>query len=226
MYGDSAVLLTALDDSEAARSERVQRLARRLLSRPVPGLLDVIQAFDTLLVELDCVVVTPPELVASMVYLLSTPDEAAPKSRLFEVPVVYGGAFGPDLVDAARDLDWSASELAAHHQQHVHTIACVVSPPGAPMSRLPGLPAPVPRLLSPRPRVPAGSVALAGQTATIYATGSPGGWRIIGRTPARLFEPNEAPPVRFYPGDRLKFVPINPEAWTDHGDRALEPCVV
>ena len=124
-----------------------------------------------------------------------------------EIPVCY--ADGPDLADVARETGMPVDEVVALHSGAEYTVAMVGFAPGFPY--LVGLPEAlrVPRLATPRNRVEAGAVAIAGEQAGIYPCASPGGWRVLGRTGVRLFDPMRAHAVaRLMPGDRVRFVPV------------------
>ena len=131
---------------------------------------------------------------------------AAPPGRLVEVPVRYGGEFGPDLDDVARHAGLTADEVVRLHAGAEYAVYMVGFSPGFPY--LAGLPErlAMPRLDSPRQAVPIGSVGIGGRQTGIYPVESPGGWRIIGRTSLRLFTPEADPPTLFQLGDRVRFV--------------------
>jgi KipI family sensor histidine kinase inhibitor len=133
-------------------------------------------------------------------------DESFSEREVVSVAVEFGGENGPDLAAVARETGLAESEVLARLCGAVLTVAFVGFSPGFPY--LIGLPREleVPRLASPRPRVPAGSVAIAGPFAGIYPSATPGGWRLLGRTALPLFDPAADPPARLAPGDRLRFV--------------------
>jgi KipI family sensor histidine kinase inhibitor len=126
----------------------------------------------------------------------------APQGPLVEVPVVYDG---PDLEDVAARWGCSADEVATRHQATSFVAAFCGFAPG--FAYLSGLDVQTPRLATPRTRVPAGSVALAGSWCGVYPTQSPGGWRIIGRTNAVLWDATRSQPALLAPGTRVRFVP-------------------
>ncbi|WP_246120480.1 5-oxoprolinase subunit PxpB [Cohnella terricola] len=128
--------------------------------------------------------------------------------REVELPVVYGGEHGPDLADCAIRSEMTAEQFAAKHSEVVYTVDAMGFAPGFPY--LSGLPDGLtqPRHASPRLKVPAGSVGIAGDRTGIYPTDSPGGWQIIGRTAVPLFRPNHERPFLLSQGDRVKFVPV------------------
>jgi KipI family sensor histidine kinase inhibitor len=123
-----------------------------------------------------------------------------------EIPVAYGGANGPDLDAVAELTGHTPDEVVAMHSGAEYLVYFLGFSPGFPY--LGGLPESIaaPRLETPRRRVPAGSVAIGGQQTGVYPIASPGGWRIIGRTPLRLFDPGADPPVLLRMGDHVRFV--------------------
>ncbi len=134
----------------------------------------------------------------------------AAESRLVEIPVRYGGEFGPDLADVARHTGLTPERVVEMHAAAEYLVYFLGFAPG--FAYLGGLPPELatPRLSAPRKRVPAGSVAIGGNQTGVYPIESPGGWRIIGHTDAKLFDPNAAEPVLLRMGDRLRFVPEVP----------------
>ncbi|MBX6350014.1 MAG: 5-oxoprolinase subunit PxpB [Clostridia bacterium] len=132
---------------------------------------------------------------------------AAPPSTVV-IPVLYGGAHGPDLAEVARLLRRTPEEVVRRHSETRYHAFCLGFAPGfAYLGALPEDLA-VPRLPQPRTRVPAGSVAVAGRQTAVYPSESPGGWRILGRTPRLVYRPWEDPPVLIRPGDAVRFEPI------------------
>jgi inhibitor of KinA len=138
---------------------------------------------------------------------------APARERTVEIPVCYGGEFGPDLAGVARRAGLPPDEAAALHAAGAYRVHAIGFMPGFPY--LGGLPAALhsPRRPSPRPRVPAGSVGIGGGQTGVYPVSSPGGWQLIGRTPLRLFQPEAEPPAMLRPGDRVRFRAITEEAF-------------
>ena len=146
--------------------------------------------------------------------LTTTNPRTAPR-RSIEIPVCYDADFALDLESLARETTLRIDDLVALHTgatYHVHFLGFL---PG--FAYMGGVPDPlrVPRHPSPRTRVPAGSVAIAGAQAGIYPSTTPGGWRILGRTPLTVFDPSRNPPSLLQPGDQVRFVRIN-RAQFDH----------
>ena len=143
--------------------------------------------------------------------LPTEPDHTpAAQGRTVEIPVHYGGEHGQDLDSAAAELGLDPQTLIARHTAPLYTVAMLGFAPGFPyLTGLdPGLA--LPRLATPRTRVPAGSVGIGGAQTGIYPRESPGGWRLIGCTPLRLFDPMRSDsPALLAPGDRLRFVAVD-----------------
>lgn len=127
------------------------------------------------------------------------------ESRLVELPICYDGEFGPDLDDVARHAGLSADDVIARHLGSEYLVAMLGFSPGFPYLR--GLPPELatPRRATPRLKIPAGSIGIAGTQTGIYPQATPGGWQLIGRTPATLFALDQTPPALLQPGDRVRF---------------------
>jgi KipI family sensor histidine kinase inhibitor len=132
-------------------------------------------------------------------------DSARLADGIMEIPVCYGGDFGPDLEALAAHTQLEASEVIARHVRAEYRVAMLGFMPGFPY--LLGLDKALhaPRRASPRTRVPAGSVAIGGAQTGIYPRELPGGWQLIGRTPLMLFDAARAPPALLRPGQRVCF---------------------
>ena len=205
--GDRA-LLSEFPGAELAAANRSARaLDRSLRERSFPEVEDSIPAARSLLVLLHPGLGPSAELVSALEAEAETDESsAAPASRDHEITVVYGGEAGPDLARIAGVSGLSERELVAAHSSVVYTVGFLGFVPG--FAYLFGLPAKlaVPRLATPRTRVPAGSVAIGGEFTGIYPRATPGGWSIIGRTDLALFDPTRDPPALLRPGDRVRFL--------------------
>jgi KipI family sensor histidine kinase inhibitor len=208
-----------IDDATNARVHRA--VARIRIDAPA-WLRDLVPAYASLAVFFDPDAVDAQAVERWLDARLAddnfTADDTA--SRCIEIPVVYGGDFGEDLDSAARELGLSPGALAERHAAATYTVAMIGFAPGFPY--LSGLdPAlALPRLATPRTRVPAGSVAIGGAQTGLYPRESPGGWRLIGRTPLRLFDPTRASPSLLAPGDRVRFVAIDAREFARLGAQA------
>jgi inhibitor of KinA len=195
-------------------SAAVQRLEQ---GRPV-GVVDVVPGYASLLVIHDPVAGDPDEVRGWIRERLSrTVTEVAPAGRTVRIPVLYHPRLAPDLEELARDKGLTVEALIALHTGAAYRCCLLGFRPGFPF--LGGLDARLhaPRLATPRVRVPAGSVGIGGQQTGIYPVDSPGGWRIIGRTPLRLFDPGRPDPFLVHPGDTVAFHAIGAEMFQEMG---------
>jgi len=190
-----------------AAHQAVLRMTRCLAG--LRGILNLHPAYTSVLVDFDPRLLTHP-LVAALVrqQWAAHLDEAEPEPRVIEVPVRYGGESGPDLPDVARHTGLSVERVIELHSAAEYLVYFVGFSTFFPY--LGGLPAELatPRLSAPRKHVPLGSVAIGGAQAGIYPLASPGGWRLIGRTPLALFDLNNEPPPLLRMGDHVRFVPM------------------
>jgi antagonist of KipI len=208
LLADDAWLLRLGERIDPAANTRVHRLVASIRAAAPVWLRDLVPGYASLGVFFDPdhgdADTVRRQLAGVATALPDTVGEGV-GGRTVEVPVVYGGEYGPDLDAVARELGMSTEALVERHAAGDYTVAMIGFAPGFPY--LSGLdPAlALPRLATPRTRVPAGSVAIGGAQTGIYPRDSPGGWRILGRTPLRLFDPRRDPPALLAPGDRVHF---------------------
>jgi len=176
-----------------------------LLSQKLPEIEDIIPADGSLLLVLRCGAKASANLLAALAAPL--PHTQGMGGRLHEIAVEYGGEAGPDLPKLAERAGMDVAAYINSHSAVAYTVAFLGFQPGFPYLR--GLPTDLhaPRLASPRVQVAAGSVAIGGTYTGIYPASGPGGWQIIGRTAAVLFDPQRDAPALLMPGDRVRFVP-------------------
>lgn len=188
-----------------ATGEQTLACYQAIISRKISEVEDVIPADGNLLVILR----PGAELSDALWDALAAPEAyTSPiEGRQHLIPVEYGGAAGPDLPELAALAGLDVAAYIERHAEVEYTVTFLGFQPGFPY--LNGLPGELqaPRRASPRVRVEAGSVAIGGRYAGIYPAAGPGGWHIIGRTTAVLFDPQHNPPTLLLPGDRLRFVP-------------------
>jgi KipI family sensor histidine kinase inhibitor len=196
--GDAALLLQAEGLASA--------LAAAIVSQRIAGVLDVVPGASTVLVTTDPGSLDLGEL-AARVLALPLPEAGPGTAALAEFPVVYDG---PDVAEVARLTGLSPGEVIARHAAGDYTVGWLGFSPG--FGYLTGLDpalATVPRLAEPRLRVPAGTVAIAAGLAAVYSSTSPGGWRLLGRTSAVMWDPRRDPPALLAPGMRVRFRPVD-----------------
>ena len=217
-YGDAAVLVHIAGRGRDERWDVAQRLGRSLLAAGVPGLVEVVSTFQDVVVTFDPLVTETAAIRATILGLAGRPGRPRTPRRL-RVPAVYGGEHGPDLAAVADEMSMTPSALVDLHTSADWVVRFTGSPAGAPFMDGPEVPHSVARMREPRARVPAGSVAMSGRQSAIYPATSPGGWRLVGRTPALLFDLDRDPPMPYTAGDLIRFFAVDASAWDDHAHR-------
>jgi inhibitor of KinA len=227
--GDSALRLELGDAIDEATQQRVQAACAALDAALVPGLVEIVPAYTTVTAHYDAAAViaagAPVDDVVGWLALrveqamVRASARSLRKGRTVEISVCYGGEFGPDLARVAAQAKLSPEEVVKRHAAGDYLVCLVGFSPGFPY--LAGL-APelaTPRLARPRAQVPAGSVGIAGAQTGVYPLATPGGWNLIGRTPLKLFCPDQTPPVLLQAGDRVKFRAIDADAFAREAKR-------
>lgn len=209
--GDRGLLIEFEESISPEIHRKVRALSQAIEGAGIVGAREVIPAYRSMLVNYDPRETSMDDLCLRIRELETKPDELdVSKSRRVRVPVCYGGDLGPDLTYVARQNGLTEDDVVAIHSGATYLVYMVGFLPGFPY--LGGMSDKIatPRLQEPRTRTPAGSVGIAGAQTGIYPIESPGGWRIIGRTPIELFVAHEVPPARLLMGDCVEFVPISP----------------
>jgi inhibitor of KinA len=204
--------------------EEINRTARSvadyLMAHPIEGVVDIVPAFTSVAVHYrpealtDSTTRDPPHrrlrrrIEAILAQGVARPSDVP---RVVEVPVCYGGDFGPDLAEVAAACGLPPEQVIELHGASPHVVYMLGFAPGFPY--LGGLDPrlAMPRRATPRTRIPAGTVAIAREQTAIYSLETPGGWNLIGRTPLKLFTPQASPPCLLQLGDSVRFVPISLE---------------
>jgi inhibitor of KinA len=216
--GDHAITISLGESIDEGTHRLVRAVSALLDARPPQGLVDQVPAFVSVAIHYDPALV-PGDTLASpyqrMVALLEhalrdVPADELEPARLIDIPVCYGGAFGPDLDDVARQHDLTAEQVIEIHADCEYLVYMVGFMPG--FAYLGGLSDRIatPRRASPRALVPAGTVGIGGQQTGVYPLESPGGWNLIGRTPLRIFDISRDEAALLGTGDRVRFRPITP----------------
>lgn len=191
---------------------KVSRLARRVAQEHIPAVREVIPTYRSLFVAFDPWVQTRTEVEDILKNLLAdnVANKFADLRRIVHIPACYGGEFGPDLDFVAEHNGLTAEQVITIHSSTAYLVYMLGFTPGFPY--LGGLSEKIaaPRLATPRTLIPAGSVGIAGSQTGFYPIASPGGWRLIARTPVKAFDPNADQPFLFAAGDYLRFDPISP----------------
>ena len=206
---DQAILIYLGEEIGQAAHERVAKLCRLLQQEPPRWIRNVQPAYCSLLVNFDVSLADHLQVEETiLIYEQRAEKHPAPKITRIEIPVCYGGEFGPDLdeVAAAHGLK-PAQVIELHSSKTYHAYFLGFAPGFAYLGDLPAAIA-TPRLSSPRKKVPAGSVAIAERQTAVYPMATPGGWRLLGRTPLQVFRADRKPMGLISIGDLVRFRPI------------------
>jgi KipI family sensor histidine kinase inhibitor len=204
--GDRALLVTLGRSIDPALLGEVLALDEALHNQRPRGLLATVPAYASLLCYYDGALTDSARLEDAIRELEGKVEAAIPAGAIVDIPTRYDG---PDLPEVALKTNLTPAGVIERHAGREYLVYCVGFAPGFTYCGAIPDEIGVPRLASPRLRVPAGSIGIAGRQTGIYAVESPGGWNIIGRTALRLFDPAADPPARFKPGDRLRFIPAS-----------------
>jgi KipI family sensor histidine kinase inhibitor len=204
------------EEISAEVNRRVRALEYLVDQKALPGVVETVPSYRSLLVYYDPSVVGYDALCAQLAALAEQATTTAmPPAREVEVPCCYEGELGTDLEAAAARLGLSVDDLVRLHAGAEYLVYFIGFTPGLPY--MTGAPArlTIPRLDTPRVKVPAGSVAIGGTQCCIYSVESPGGFWLLGRTPVRLYDPDAAEPILLRPGDRVRFHQIDRREFDD-----------
>lgn len=215
--GDQALVVEFGNEISENLNHRVQLLNKKIKSLGISGIMETVPAFRSLMVVYDPEKASFEKLKKILSDIRLDPEtEGTAGGRVVEIPVCYGGEFGEDLSDVAAHAGLTEKEVIALHSSKEYNIYMLGFLPGFPY--LGGLDRRLhtPRLENPRTRIPAGSVGIGGEQTGIYPLDSPGGWRLIGRTPLKLYDPEREEPFLFDAGDYIRFVPITREEYEEY----------
>ncbi|HKG26931.1 MAG TPA: 5-oxoprolinase subunit PxpB, partial [Thermomicrobiales bacterium] len=204
------------DVVEPAVVAAVWALTAALDERKLAGVEDVVPAYATILIAFDPELTDPQTLERAVREIAGAlPSGSDKPAREVVIPVAYGGEFGPDLGDVAAHTGLTAEEVVSRHVGAAYRVACGGFAPG--WDYLMGLPPELamPRLANPRTRIPPGSVGIGGEQTGVYPLETPGGWRLIGRTPLRMFDPGRADPFLLHPGDGVRFRAVGVDEYAE-----------
>jgi inhibitor of KinA len=196
-------------------NEQVRRLLRLLELEPIAEVRNLHPAYSSILLKFDARELRHSDLEEKLrSYIDRVAKVDLPPARVVEIPVCYGGEFGPDLTDVAGLHGLSAEAAIALHASQTYLVYFLGFAPGfAYLGEIPEALV-TPRLPTPRRSVPAGSVGIAGKQTGVYPITTPGGWRLLGRTPSIMFRPDRPQMSLLSIGDRVQFVPISRAQFT------------
>lgn len=205
LLGERAVVLELEPPVSLESQQRIWGLNQRLQSDA--GVLEVIPGMNNITLILRDPQQSALDAIERLQRWWEESEAQLPESRLVEIPVIYGGEHGPDLMVVAEHAALTAGQVVELHSSSDYVVFFVGFQPGFPY--LGGLDPRlhIPRRAEPRVAVPAGSVGIGGSQTGVYPLASPGGWQLIGQTRTALFDPLQQPPTLLRPGDRVRFVP-------------------
>lgn len=212
--GDSALMIQMGDKISIEINLEVHQLVSHINNLKLPFIFEIVPAYSSLTIHYDPIKISNKGLESLIRDIwISTNSEIKinTDSKTVIIPTLYGGDYGPDLASVSDFLALSENDIVDFHTSSEYFVYALGFSPGFPY--LGGLPNQIhcPRLSSPRVDVPSGSVAIAESQTGIYPMNSPGGWRIIGKTPVKMFDPNNSTPAILSPGDKLRFKVLSSE---------------
>ncbi len=210
LMGDRGLLLEFGDEISLKVNQKVRRMNLALKREKIEGLIETVPTYRSLLIIYHPLLISLEDLKRKIKEIETGLEEIElPQPNLTRIPVVYGGPYGPDLEEVAKHCGLTPEEVIRLHCSVTYHIYMIGFMPGFPyMGELPDALV-TPRLKTPRLSIPSGSVGIAQKQTGIYPLESPGGWRVIGRTPLKMFDQNKEPPSLLQMGDLVQFYPIS-----------------
>lgn len=214
--GDSSILIEFGKEISPEINGHITAVVHLMKEQHIEGVVEVIPAFASLLVNYDPRVITYSQIRERMEKLLKLDVRSEESARrIFEIPVCYGGEYGPDLENIAAKAGLTPEEVIQIHSSRDYLIYMLGFLPG--FAYLGGLDERIhtPRLANPRIRIRAGSVGIGGSQTGIYPLDSPGGWQLLGLTPVNPYDPKREVPILYEAGDYIRFVPVTEEEYRE-----------
>ncbi|NPV88030.1 5-oxoprolinase subunit PxpB [Coprothermobacteraceae bacterium] len=212
--GDAAVIVEFGDRISPELNAKVLALTSYLERNPVKGVEEVVPTYRSVLVRFDPLIVDPRVLESMIEQQVAKLEHTkVNKQPIWVIPVCYGGEFGPDLEFVSQHAGLSPEEVISIHSTPVYRVYMLGFTPGFPYLGGMDHRIAVPRLETPHTKIPAGSVGIALEQTGIYPIDSPGGWRLIGRTPLTLFDPFREKPFLLNAGDHLRFKAVSKDEY-------------
>lgn len=210
LTGDTSLTVEFGNEINPAINARIRAFNIALQNSGIRGIVETVPTYRSLMVHYDPEVILYDALVNALRGLLGQLDSIEiPPSEVLEIPVLYGGEYGPDLAFVAEHAGRTEQEVIDIHTSAEYLIHMLGFTPG--FTYLGGMSEEIatPRLTTPRVKIPAGSVGIAGAQTGVYPIDSPGGWQLIGRTPVRMYDPERAVPILPQAGQYIKFYAID-----------------
>lgn len=211
--GDCALVMEFANEISKEVNARIRQTTKAI--EKIEGVIEVLPTYRSVTIFYRPDQITYDALVTKLQTIKEGNEEGDSLSRRIEIPTVYGGEYGPDLAYVAQHASLSEEEVIRIHTGTDYLVYMLGFSPG--FTYLGGLDARIatPRLESPRVKIPAGSVGIAGSQTGMYPSESPGGWQLIGRTPLKLYDPKKEPPVFIQAGDYIRYVAITESEYAE-----------
>ena len=213
---DQSLLVSFGQEITLESHQSVVKLLRLLEATPITGIRNLHPAYCSLLIKFDPMKLDHDELQARLLPRLAQLEETPlPEPQQIEIPVCYGEEFGPDLSEVATMHEMTPAQVIELHSSPTYIVYFLGFAPG--FGYLGGLPKALasPRLETPRAKVPQGSVGIGGNQTAIYPLATPGGWRLIGRTPLAMFRRERTPMSLLQIGDQVRFRTISKDEFAE-----------
>lgn len=212
--GDASLLIEFGKEISPEINAKITATVQLMKEQHIEGVVDIIPAFCSLLINYDPRVLSYDDISKRMKRLLKMDIKAGEsRRRVFEIPVCYGGQYGPDLANIAEHAGLTEEEVIKIHSSRDYLIYMLGFLPG--FCYLGGLDERIhtPRLANPRLKINAGSVGIGGSQTGIYPLDSPGGWQLMGMTPVKTYDPDREVPILLSAGDYIRFIPVDEEEY-------------
>lgn len=218
--GEAALMMDFGSEINLETNHRILGWKKAIEEAVIPGVIEAVPAYTTLTIFYNPETALYERIKKSILQLSPPFTSSLEKMQVKEIPVCYEEPYALDLQFVADSNGLSIQDVIQIHTSQDYPVYFLGFTPGFPF--LGGMDSRIaaPRRSSPRPKIPAGSVGIAGKQTGIYPLSSPGGWQIIGRTPYRLFDQNQHPPTLLQPGDHIRFIAISKEEFQDLEGRA------
>ncbi len=208
--GDLSLVMEFGNSISSEINSKIRNMIKAIEENPIEGINEVFPTYRSIQIMYNPLEIQVNDLIEKLKALEEKLGSSEEESfRIVEIPTLYGGDYGPDIGFVAKHNNISEEEVIKIHTSRDYLVYMLGFTPGFPF--LGGMSEKIhtPRLESPRSRIPAGSVGIAGAQTGMYPSETPGGWQLIGRTPLKLYEPSKEPPVLLNAGDYVRYVSID-----------------
>ncbi|MBZ2175917.1 5-oxoprolinase subunit PxpB [Schnuerera sp. xch1] len=214
--GDKALIIEFGNEISIEINAKIRNVVKFINEAKIEGIEEIVPTYRSIQLLYNPLKISYSKLIEKVDILYNKPIENKEDNiRIFKIPTLYGNEYGPDINYVAEHNHLTLEEVIKIHTRTDYLVYMLGFTPG--FTYLGGMSERIatPRLSSPRTKIPAGSVGIAGSQTGMYPSETPGGWQLIGRTPLRLYAPNREPPVFLNAGDYVRFVSITEEEYKD-----------